>query len=324
MLNSTRSTADARPSLRSTTSTPCSQRTALNSKLAVCAQASSTASCRESGVELCIRSAAAAGATASGLLAGSASGRESLSGPGSAWFTFTLVSRKSCGDLTTRPAAAPGLGLKLIWRDVCQGGTWSFHVFCAGWGRLCGRLGGWRSGRLCATRGQTDIRGLVRHRRTMFVVGSRCLGSGVASPGGGRGAHSFAAGSPRVAGPPPTQPTGLGVRGGGVGSLDLGDRPAEAGELAGGGDGGDCAALRACLQPRPGAMQAPLSAPRDRDRLRRLVLLTIGECTPDFRSGPVVPGGFDQQPPRMPGSGLGDRAEPALLAGRGLAGTSPI
>ena len=47
---------------------------------------------------------------------------------------------------------------QLIWRDVCQAGVGelphlrSFDV-------VCGRLGWWRSGRLCATRGQTDIRG---------------------------------------------------------------------------------------------------------------------------------------------------------------------
>jgi hypothetical protein len=38
------------------------------------------------------------------------------------------------------------------------------------------------------------------NRRTMFVVGSRCLGSGVAGPGEGRVAHSYSAGSPRVPG----------------------------------------------------------------------------------------------------------------------------
>jgi len=35
--------------------------------------------------------------------------------------------------------------------------NFSHFAFRVGW---CGRLGGWRSGRLCATRGQTDIRGL--------------------------------------------------------------------------------------------------------------------------------------------------------------------
>jgi hypothetical protein len=76
---------------------------------------------------------------------------------------------------------------------------------CAGcWG--CGRLGGWRSGRLCATRGQTDIRGFgpqdhVRRGEPLSRIGR--------GPASRRVAHSWVAGSPRVAGPPPTQPTGL-------------------------------------------------------------------------------------------------------------------
>jgi hypothetical protein len=37
--------------------------------------------------------------------------------------------------------------------------------------------------------------------------------------------------------------------------LDLGDRPHEAGEFAGGGDGDDRAALGARLEPCPGAVQ---------------------------------------------------------------------
>ena len=46
----------------------------------------------------------------------------------------------------------------LIWGVVCQVGNVDFsHLRLVS--RGCGRLGGWRSGRLCATRGQTDIRG---------------------------------------------------------------------------------------------------------------------------------------------------------------------
>jgi hypothetical protein len=41
----------------------------------------------------------------------------------------------------------------------------------------------------------------------------------------------------------------------GVGSLDLGDRPAESGEFAGGRDRDDRASLRALLEPCPGAVQ---------------------------------------------------------------------
>ncbi len=41
-------------------------------------------------------------------------------------------------------------------------------------------------------------------------------------------------------------------------SFDLGDRPGEPGELAGGGDRDDRAAFGAFLQPAPGAVQALL------------------------------------------------------------------
>ncbi len=41
-------------------------------------------------------------------------------------------------------------------------------------GRGCGRLGGWRSGRLCATRGQTDISG-VGYRRTIVRRGGAAV-----------------------------------------------------------------------------------------------------------------------------------------------------
>ena len=40
--------------------------------------------------------------------------------------------------------------------------------------------------------------------------------------------------------------------------LDSGDRPCEAGELAGGGDGDDRAAFRASLEACPGAVQPSL------------------------------------------------------------------
>jgi hypothetical protein len=40
--------------------------------------------------------------------------------------------------------------------------------------------------------------------------------------------------------------------------LDLGDRPGESGEFAGGRDGDDRAALRACLEAGPGAVQPSL------------------------------------------------------------------
>src|SRR5579859_2419729 len=106
--------------------------------------------------------------------------------------------------VTRDPPGAP-ITLDLIWRVVCQVGVDDFSRWRLVGG--CGRLGGWRSGRLCATRGQTDIRGFGVAAGPWFVVGCRCLASGVACPCG-RVAQAELAGSPRVAGPPPTQPTG--------------------------------------------------------------------------------------------------------------------
>ncbi|MGI9184380.1 MAG: alpha-amylase family glycosyl hydrolase, partial [Solirubrobacteraceae bacterium] len=44
------------------------------------------------------------------------------------------------------------LALKLIWRDACQGGLADFSHFRLVARGVCGWLGGWRSGLLCATR----------------------------------------------------------------------------------------------------------------------------------------------------------------------------
>ena len=73
----------------------------------------------------------------------------------------------------------------------------------------------------------------------------------------GRVAHSTVAGSPRVAGPPPTQPTGSRLSS--EWSLDLGDRPGKPGELAGRGNRDDRAALGAGFEPGPGAVESLLS-----------------------------------------------------------------
>jgi len=75
--------------------------------------------------------------------------------------------RRSAVQRGTRPTP---LGPKLIWRALCQGGRHEFLAFALVGGG-CGRLGGWRSGRLCATRGQTDIRGFGDAAGPWFVVG---------------------------------------------------------------------------------------------------------------------------------------------------------
>src|SRR3954470_22697355 len=113
---------------------------------------------------------------------------------------------------------------RLIWRVVCQPG----RPGLARWRWVAVGVVGWVGGGpavLCATRGQTDIRGFGG-RRTMVRRGEPLSRVGRGQPPEGRVAHSRVAGSPRVAGPPPTQPTGFGGVGA-VGLLGAGDGPAE-------------------------------------------------------------------------------------------------
>ena len=91
------------------------------------------------------------------------------------------------------------------------------------------------------------------------------------------------------------------------GSVGGGDRPAEAGELARGGDGDDRAALAALLHPLPDVMQAPLRLPGERDDLGLAVALAAREAARDPGRPAVVPGGLDQQPAGVLAAGLGDR-----------------
>ena len=51
-----------------------------------------------------------------------------------------------------------------------------------------------------------------------------------------------------------------------------------------------------------------------------LVALALGSALADARPRAIVPAGLDQQPAGVPGSGLRDRPEPALLPGRRLRG----
>jgi hypothetical protein len=125
-----------------------------------------------------------------------------------------------------------------------------------------------------------------------FVVGSRCLHASVASQGW------LLIATPRIpracrAATDPADGLRVSVS---EWSFDLGDRPAEAGELAGGRDGDDRAALRALLEACPDAVQASLRRPGDGDRFRRLAVLALGQGLADLGSLAVVPGGLDQQP----------------------------
>jgi large conductance mechanosensitive channel len=100
----------------------------------------------------------------------------------------------------------------------------------------------------------------------------------------------------------------------GVGRLlDAGDRPAEPGQLAGGGDGDDRPALGALLEALPGAVQALLGAPGDRDGLGGLAVVALDQGLEDARRLAVVPCGLDQQPARVPGAGLGDGSVTTML-----------
>ena len=185
-------------------------------------------------------------------------------------------------------------------------------AFGISWG--CGRLGGWRSGRLCATRGQADMRGFGDAAGPWFVVGSRCLASGVASPS--RGGLLIAPSRVPRALPGRHRPSRRDSDCRREWSLDLADRPGKPGEFAGCGNRDDRAALGALFRawPRCGGVAAELT--RRRRWLRRAG--RSGGRSAPCRSGAraVVPGGLDEQPAGVPGPGLGDRPEPALLPGR--------
>jgi hypothetical protein len=146
-------------------------------------------------------------------------------------------------------------GVRLIWREVCQGERHDFPAFAGRCGGGCGRLGGWRSGVLCATRVRLICAGLGC-RRTMVRRGVPLSNIGRGLPCWGRVAHRRIAGSPRV--PGRHRPGRRDECCRGVGSLDLADRPAEPGELAGGGNGDDRATLGALFEAGPGAVQPPL------------------------------------------------------------------
>src|SRR5207247_9089808 len=99
------------------------------------------------------------------------------------------------------------------------------------------------------------------------------------------------------------------------GSVGAGDRPAEAGQLPGDGNGDDRAALSAlAIQAPPDAVQALLGVPSDRDDGRGLAVLAALESLAACWRLAVVPRGFDEQAPGVARPGLGDRALTAALA----------
>ncbi len=102
----------------------------------------------------------------------------------------------------------------------------------------------------------------------------------------------------------------------GSGSGDPGGLPDERGQLARAGDGGDVGGLSALDRELCRlAVKAMRGAPGHLDHARILARLTGSQLIRGPRSAPAVLGGFDQQPPRVLGAGLGDRALATLLVG---------
>ena len=94
------------------------------------------------------------------------------------------------------------------------------------------------------------------------------------------------------------------------------DLPAVAGELAGDRDSDDPVGFAAgVFELAPACVEPALRAPGDVDDLGCLSALAALERLADHRAASVVVGRLDQQPPRVGGTGLGDRPEPALLTG---------
>ena len=178
----------------------------------------------------------------------------------------------------------------------------------AGAGIGVGQGGGGSGG--CATRGQTVMRGSFSAAGPFFVVRARCLRSSVAAEAVAHRdvADALARGCRLV----PAASLADVVQ---VVLVGVGGRPAEAGEFARDSDRDDRAALAAlCVQALPGAMQALLSLPADREDVRGLAGLAALEWLALGRRPTVVPGRLDQQPARVARAGFRDRALAACLA----------
>src|SRR4051794_37352382 len=93
------------------------------------------------------------------------------------------------------------------------------------------------------------------------------------------------------------------------------ERPDEAGELARDGDRDERAALAALLgEPAPGAPEALLRLPGDRDHVLGLAGLAPCDLAARARAAAIVPGRLDEQPARVARARLRDRAEAPLIA----------
>jgi len=99
------------------------------------------------------------------------------------------------------------------------------------------------------------------------------------------------------------------------------DLPAEGGQLAGDCDRDHRAPLATLLvEPLPALVQLALGSPGSVEHARVMTALPVRELGGQPQRGAVLPGRLYQQAPRVLGPGPGDRALPALLAGRLFAG----
>src|SRR3954447_15366709 len=97
------------------------------------------------------------------------------------------------------------------------------------------------------------------------------------------------------------------------------ERPAVAGELAGDRDHDDRAGLASGLERVPASVEPAGAAVRLGSYGERLACTSAFQRDAQARRTTVVPGGLDQQPPRVAVAGLGDRALTTPLPARVLA-----
>ena len=108
-----------------------------------------------------------------------------------------------------------------------------------------------------------------------------------------------------------------------MGSVGHGGGPEEAGEFAGDRHGGDVGGFAAFAQALVEAVEPALGAQSDLDNVVGLSGAAFCERDAWAWLAQVVPGGLDEQPTRVAGAGLGDRALAAALTGLVERGDQP-
>ena len=199
------------------------------------------------------------------------------------------------------------------------------------WGGWAPSVGGGAAGRVarasarCATRGQTDVRGSGWPQDRVSSWGPRSNdGRGRIAPGALRppmGVTRIPSRDGHRPDHPPSRAGWLLCQCSSSSMVVIAQqKPASSRATATVTIGG---ALALGAQPGPGAVEAPLRRPADRDRGRRLAALALLERPPRAGAVAVVPGRLDQQPAGVARAGLGDRPLPAPLASRGLGRHQP-